>query len=127
MSKEEKSEIIDRPEGNETGDSIRVRGEMRKLLEDPYFQKIIDQDSLRNYQEMVGNADSGDTENLNSSYKLIKGQHEQILHFKDRITGHVEKAIQEKIITQEDRVFYKNKMKENVVNGRQNLTREMLE
>lgn len=121
-------EATESAEISENGDVIRSH--MNQILRDPYFQKTLDKESLKGYQDIAdkkGHINPDDTENLKRFYKFMQEQWKEIHQMKKRITSHIEKAIQEKIITEEDRVFYKEKMKENVINGNQIVTKEILE
>lgn len=64
---------------------------------------------------------------LRQTYEFMQQQWGDLQQVKKRITVQVEQAIGEKIITEKDRDFYKKKMRENVVNGRQIVTKEILE
>ncbi len=121
-------EAIESAEMSENGDVIRSR--MDQILRDPYFQQTLDKESLKGYQDVAdkrGHIDPNDTKNLSRFYKFMEGQWREIHRMKKQITDHVEQAIREKVITETDRAFYKDKMRENVVNGKQVVTKEVLE
>ena len=124
----ETSKSIEANKTPESGDVIR-RG-ITQLLNNPYFQNTLDKEALQNYQDIAnkkGHIKPDDTENLSRFYEFMKSQFDDIRQIKNRITGHVKQAIKEKVITEKDRVFYKEKMKENVVSGKQIVTKEILE
>ncbi|MBN2095899.1 phage tail tape measure protein [Candidatus Peregrinibacteria bacterium] len=124
----EQLDRIEHKEVMERGDV--VRNKIGRLLADPYFQRTLDKEALKNYQELVdkkGHIDPNDTESLNKFYRFMADQFEEVQTAKKRITSHVEQAIRDKVITEKDRVFYKKNMKANVVSGNQIVTKEMLE
>ena len=122
------SESIEANETTESGDVIRHG--IAQMLSDPYFQSTLDKEALQNYQDLVnkkGHIKPNDTENLSRFYEFMKNQFKDIRQMKKRITGHVKQAIQDRAIMEKDRIFYKEKMKENVVSGKQVVTKEILE
>lgn len=64
---------------------------------------------------------------LRQTYEFMQRKWGDIQEMKKRITGHTKQAIKDKVITEKDRGFYKKKMKKNVVNGEQIVTKEILE
>jgi len=107
-----------------------VRNKIGRLLSDSYFQRTLDKEALKNYQDLVdkkGHIDPNDTESLNKFYQFMADQFKEVQAAKKRITGHVEQAIRDKVITEKDRAFYKKNMKANVVSGDQIVTKETLE
>ena len=125
----EQLETSKRIEAKTTDNGDVIRHGIAQLLKDPYFQKTLDKEALKNYQDLVdkkGHVNPDDTESLSRFYGFMKNQFEDVKKFKKKITDHVEQAIREKVITEKDRIFYKKKMKENVLSGKQIVTREIL-
>ncbi len=121
-------ETAEYKQADESGDVIR--GKVNQLLNDPYFQRTMDKEALRNYQDLVskrGYVNPDDTESLNRIYEFMAGQYKEVRDLKTRITDHVEQAVRDGVITEKDRAFYKKNMKANVVNGEQIVTKELLE
>lgn len=117
-------------ESAENKNADAIRRNIGALLQDPYFQKTLDKESLKNYQELVnkkGHIRPNDATNLHKFYDFMQESFKEVLEMKKRITTHVEQAIRDKVITEKDRQFYKQRMKENVVNGNQIVTKEILE
>ena len=129
-STNEQLETSKRIEAKTTNNGDAIRHGISQLLKDPYLQRTLDKEALKNYQDLVdkkGHINPDDTESLSRFYDFMKNQFEEVKQFKKKITDHVEQAIREKVITEEDRKFYKKNMKENVVSGKQIVTREILE
>lgn len=65
-------------EVNENGDVIRSK--IGRLLENPYFQRTLDKEALKNYRDLAekkGHIDPNDTENLSKFYEFMAD------HFKE--------------------------------------------
>ena len=117
-------------EPNKAESADVIRNKIAQMVKDPYFQSTLDKEALKNYQDIVdkkGNIDPNDTESLSRFYDFMSNQFTEVQQVKKRITDHVKDAIRGKAISEEDRKFYKEKMKENVVSGEQIVTKEVLE
>lgn len=116
------------PNQTESGDVIRNK--IAQMVKDPYFQSTLNEEALKNYQDIVdkkGHIDPNDAESLSRFYDFMSSQFKEVQQVKKRITDHVKDAIRGKAISEEDRRFYKEKMKKNVVSGEQIVTKEVLE
>ncbi len=128
----ENKEVEDRlQESSEDMQSANtIRGGMSALLRDEDFRRTVDKEALRNYDDVAqgrGHIKPGDKANLSKFYKFMKEQYEEVKHLNKRISGRIDEAIKSNIISDKDREFYEGKMNENVVNGGQNVTREIME
>ncbi len=123
-----------------------VRSKMETLVKDPEWRRYMSEKIAAEYEyflqqqgsQISVSASAGSSrmnqakaiqnpQELRQVYEFMQQQWEEIQQAKKRITGHVKEAIRDKVISEEDRKFYKRKMKENVVSGEQIVTKEALE
>jgi hypothetical protein len=118
----------------ESADSMRsadeIRGKIGAFLPNSEFRKTLDRESLANYEKLVaknGDVENDDVKSLTNIHKFMKGEFEKIQTVKKRMAGLITQAIADNVITEEDKLFYQQKIHANVFTGDQIVTKEMME